>query len=775
MTVSSQDSDVTYEAGPATVFSLPFRFFNNSEISAYSVDVATGDLTLLSYGTDYTLAGAGEPEVNGNAESQLTLLSGPIATGFKLYVERTLPEEQQTDIINQGKFFPEIHENVFDRLVMLIQQLSRGLTNAMRTGVGGFWWDALGLRIRNVADPQSAGDAVNLDSMQQYVADQLSSAGGAVPLTYYFTPDGVTTSFPLPGITIGNASAYTVTLDGIDQRPELDYTINLGSDSLVFVTAPPASESSTPIIGMVRVLGYAKPVGTADGLSYQYPASGSFNRTVSSKLNEVVSILDFGASPSASAITNRSAILAAIAAVQVTGGGRVLIPRGTYSISSEIILSPIAGIGFHNLEIIGEGPGQTILNFSSAPAGTDGIGIVGWGGRFVLRDLQIKNAKASGININKGEIRTGPSWISRFTIERVIVDGATTFGFNAVQAYMGSFVDCEARNCGSHGFNMQGFHTSLHFKRCWSGGDAVYPNGGNVGSGWNLNGLIYSSFDACSADQNGGAGWLISNCASTALRSCGSESNGQEGFIVRTANTATSGIPAVAIGAQEVIFDSCIGVTNSRQTANTYANFLGIATANGIQASVRVRGCTESADANSTVALVANGVSAPVFLAEEGNTFSGSFVGSGTVSRQNNTVIGRTSLAQLTADQSVPNNADTTVAFATLYTNRMIATLVSNTIIIPAGINRVKVTVGIYWNTSSSGVRQIRINKNGSGVPGLPQLKVPGAGFNPMHITSATIEVAQGDTIGITAFQDSGAPLNIINNGATFLSVEAEG
>lgn len=265
MTVSSQDSDVTYEAGPATVFSLPFRFFNNSEIFASLVDIATGDLAALTYGIDYTLSGAGEPEVDGNAVSQL-YLSQPIPGGKRLYVERTLPEEQQADIINQGKFFPEIHENVFDRLVMLIQQVSRGLSNTISRSPIGLWWDALGWRIRNVGDPIDSGDAVNLESMQQYVTDQISGAGGAVPATIYFTPDGVTTTFSLPGITIGDPAAYTVTLDGIDQRPGLDYNIDLPGQSIVFTTAPPSNPTGTPIIGMVRVLGFTRQI--ARGVVY---------------------------------------------------------------------------------------------------------------------------------------------------------------------------------------------------------------------------------------------------------------------------------------------------------------------------------------------------------------------------------------------------------------------------------------------------------------------------------------------------------------------------
>lgn len=175
MTVSSQDSDITFSAGPATVLPLPFRFFNNSEVYVYRIEIATDTVTPMVEGADYTLAGAGEPEVNGNAESILTL-TAPIATGFQVYVQRTLPEEQQTDIINQGKFLPEIHENVFDRLVMLIQQLSRGLAGTLRQTIGGLAWDFLGLRGINVGSPINSTDAATKGYVDTTVTMESSRA-----------------------------------------------------------------------------------------------------------------------------------------------------------------------------------------------------------------------------------------------------------------------------------------------------------------------------------------------------------------------------------------------------------------------------------------------------------------------------------------------------------------------------------------------------------------------------------------------------------------------
>lgn len=132
MTVSSATNEATFPGnGVAQIFPLPFRFFNNGDIIAQLVDESTGAASTLSLNTDYTLSGAGDPEVDGNATGVLTMLS-PVAVGFSLFVRREIPLTQPTDIINQGRFFPEIHETVFDRLLMQIQQGIGSLGKALR-------------------------------------------------------------------------------------------------------------------------------------------------------------------------------------------------------------------------------------------------------------------------------------------------------------------------------------------------------------------------------------------------------------------------------------------------------------------------------------------------------------------------------------------------------------------------------------------------------------------------------------------------------------------
>lgn len=132
MTVSSSTDRATFPGnGVTTVFPLPFRFLANTDVQAWLIDSATGELSPLSLGIHYTLIGAGEPEQDGSPVSQLTMLVAPGA-GQSLFVQRVMEALQPTDIVNQGRFFPEVHELVFDRLTMLVQQYDGMLDRALK-------------------------------------------------------------------------------------------------------------------------------------------------------------------------------------------------------------------------------------------------------------------------------------------------------------------------------------------------------------------------------------------------------------------------------------------------------------------------------------------------------------------------------------------------------------------------------------------------------------------------------------------------------------------
>jgi hypothetical protein len=82
-----------------------------------------------------------------------------------------LPVTQETDLRNQGKFC-RVHEDVFDRLTMLLQQAFSSFRLSLRKpSTISNWYDALNNYIRNLRDPSQPQDAAT----KNYV-DNLSSA-----------------------------------------------------------------------------------------------------------------------------------------------------------------------------------------------------------------------------------------------------------------------------------------------------------------------------------------------------------------------------------------------------------------------------------------------------------------------------------------------------------------------------------------------------------------------------------------------------------------------
>lgn len=130
MTVAVAESDKRFHGtGSGGPFTWTWRFLVNTDVLVYRVPVPNESFPwlenriLLVEGTDYTLAGAGS--YTGGS----LILNEALAVGADLYVERNTQMLQTVSIRNQGNNFrPEIHEDVFDRLTMMIQDRERRLT-----------------------------------------------------------------------------------------------------------------------------------------------------------------------------------------------------------------------------------------------------------------------------------------------------------------------------------------------------------------------------------------------------------------------------------------------------------------------------------------------------------------------------------------------------------------------------------------------------------------------------------------------------------------------
>ncbi|MEL5392882.1 endosialidase catalytic beta-propeller domain-containing protein [Serratia nevei] len=175
MTVSTEVSREEYTGnGVTTDFDYRFRVFTADELVVSVADTAD-NITTLVLNTDYTVTGAGSR--NGG---KIKLIS-PLANEWKISIERDIPQTQETDVRNQGNFFPEVHEDAWDKLTMLIQQTWSYASLALRkpNWLAKFY-DAKGNRIADLSDPISNQDAATKHYVDSEIADAEEGASDAL-------------------------------------------------------------------------------------------------------------------------------------------------------------------------------------------------------------------------------------------------------------------------------------------------------------------------------------------------------------------------------------------------------------------------------------------------------------------------------------------------------------------------------------------------------------------------------------------------------------------
>jgi hypothetical protein len=174
MTVSTEVNQAAYTGnGVTTVFPYTFRILNSANLTVTRIDLQEVE-TVLTLGTDYTVTGAGS--YNGGS----VVLPQALPSGYSLVIERDLPMVQETDLRNQGTFFAEVHEDAFDYLTMIIQQVATWLGLALRRPtVKTKFYDAKGNRIANLGNPVNAQDATTksyVDAADSAVLQQANAS-----------------------------------------------------------------------------------------------------------------------------------------------------------------------------------------------------------------------------------------------------------------------------------------------------------------------------------------------------------------------------------------------------------------------------------------------------------------------------------------------------------------------------------------------------------------------------------------------------------------------
>ena len=126
MSIASTTNRVDYTGnGAVDTYAYTFRIFAKTDLRV-TVRNTDDEETTLTVDTDYTVTGVGDSG-GGNVvlvnSSQAWLdADGDLKSNYRLTIRRVRSLKQETDIRNQGDFFPETHEDAFDHGVMIDQQ-----------------------------------------------------------------------------------------------------------------------------------------------------------------------------------------------------------------------------------------------------------------------------------------------------------------------------------------------------------------------------------------------------------------------------------------------------------------------------------------------------------------------------------------------------------------------------------------------------------------------------------------------------------------------------
>ena len=164
-----------------------------------------------------------------------------------------------------------------------------------------------------------------------------------------FTGDGVTVAFVLSA-SPSTVLATNIFINGVYQEKD-SYT--LSGNTITFSIAPPLSSSIEILTNETGVINS----GNANDISYTLTAPGATLQSVQTKLEQYISVKDFGAVGDGVADDS-----AAIQAAIDSGAEYISIPEGTYRLTTGIVITPTDPV----VSIVGLGLPTLLLDVAAA-------------------------------------------------------------------------------------------------------------------------------------------------------------------------------------------------------------------------------------------------------------------------------------------------------------------------------------------------------------------------------------------------------------------------
>ena len=129
MTITTTTARNDYTgAGSTGPYAYTFRIFAATDLLVVTRNTTTGVETPLAYVTDYSVTGVGE-----GAGGTITLTNA-LASGYTMAITRVVPIVQDTDLRNQGTFYPQTYEDALDYLTAIDQQQEDAIERSLKVG-----------------------------------------------------------------------------------------------------------------------------------------------------------------------------------------------------------------------------------------------------------------------------------------------------------------------------------------------------------------------------------------------------------------------------------------------------------------------------------------------------------------------------------------------------------------------------------------------------------------------------------------------------------------
>ena len=467
MTISS----TTRIAGPfvgngtASAFPFTFKVFAAGDLDVIRLATSTGVETTLVLTTDYTVAL--NIDQDSNPGGTVTLVAGPLATGFTLTITSDIANLQPTDLTNQGGFYPEVITDSFDRATIQIQQMAGEVSRSIKVPLSDSTFD-----MELPGALARANSFVAFDGNGALTTQAASSSAAPTSITrQVFSGTGSQTIFTLGSDPGGAGNSAQVFIGGVYQQRN---TYTIAGTTLTFNQAPVAGTNNIEFVnfligsgsngvGIVTLTGDVTGSGTGT-----VPATVAANAVTFAKMQQIATDRLLGRD---SLLTGDVEQLTVGGGIEFTGSGGIQTSAFTGDVTkaaggtattianSAVTMAKISATGTPSASTFLRGDGS----WQAVPALTDGdkgdITVSGSGatwtidnsvvtvakisatgtpgsGNFLRGDGQWATATASVADGDKGDITVSSSG-SVWTIDNDVVTYAKMQNVSATDRLLG--------------------------------------------------------------------------------------------------------------------------------------------------------------------------------------------------------------------------------------------------------------------------------------------------------------------------------------------------